>query len=129
MALDGGSVTFENSRLSAVITKANAWSITSLIDKRAHGEFKNVLKSGNLLQWRFDGGNLYRYGFEEGCGFDRYNAVVTGYDPVIVERGPLRTVVRAVISMTATTPAPLPPQNYTIEACSPYFHSFLEIMT
>jgi len=115
VSLDGNMVTLDNDLVGAVISKANSWAIVSLVDKKAPGGPRSVLQKGNLLQWRFDGGNIYRYGFEEGCGFDLYNTNIVPSAPILVEKGPIRTVVRVMISMSATTPRILNPQNYTIE--------------
>lgn len=109
------TVTLENDYLKATISNASAWSIVSLVDKKAPGGPKNILRGGNVLQWRYDGGNIYRYGYEEGCGFDKYNEVIKTYPPQVIEEGPIRTVVRVSFTMSASSPRPFPTTNYTIE--------------
>src|SRR5690242_1303139 len=58
---EDGYFTLENSFLSATVGQTASdgiWALTRLVDKRIS---KNILSVGNLLQFRKDEGNLYRY--------------------------------------------------------------------
>ena len=109
---DGNLVTLENAFLKAVVSRNTSWAIASLVDKQTS---KSILKSGNVLSWRYDGGNIYRYGFEEGCGFSLYNAKAIPSAAEIVENGPIRMTVRTKLTVSATDPARVWSQNFTIE--------------
>jgi len=89
----GGNYTMENDYLRAIISKDANWTITSFIDK-ATG--KEILKAGNFFTFRYDRGNLYRFGYEDDCGFLPINIALTPLDATLVEKdGPLRTYLSA----------------------------------
>jgi len=96
----GGSFVLENSYLKATINQTSNWAITSLFDKLGNAE---VLSVGNALQFRNDNGNIYRFGYEEGCGFNNYNPTITPTVGTIVENGPVRIVISAGLSVVTSS--------------------------
>jgi len=66
------------------------WAITSLIDKKDNSQ---KLIIGNVFSVRYDSSDIYRFGFEEGCGFDLINIQIVPGNAVIVENSTLRISV------------------------------------
>jgi alpha-mannosidase len=115
--LPDATLVLENAYLSATIDSAAYWAISSLVDKR-NGQ--TVLSKGNNFIFRNDNGNIYRYGYEEGCGFNNWNPTVTAGSGSITEKGPLRTV--AVTSFSVATSSWTKTYNlvYTLYATEPF---------
>jgi len=72
------------------------WAVSSIYDKATSA---NMVQSVNQLQFRYDNGNIYRYGYEEGCGFSDIQPVIMPGDASIIENGPVRITVQAMITV------------------------------
>eukprot|EP01128_Nolandella_sp_AFSM9_P007690 TRINITY_DN4291_c0_g1_i1.p1 TRINITY_DN4291_c0_g1~~TRINITY_DN4291_c0_g1_i1.p1 ORF type:complete len:821 (+),score=113.42 TRINITY_DN4291_c0_g1_i1:743-3205(+) len=99
-----------NQYLSATASSAANWSLTSLVDLATK---QSVLSQGNLVEFRHDQGNIYRYGFEEGCGFDPYTVKVLTYAPIVVEQGDLRAKVQMQLEVSDPSGS-FSTRNYTL---------------
>eukprot|EP01130_Rhizamoeba_saxonica_P016674 TRINITY_DN7753_c0_g1_i2.p1 TRINITY_DN7753_c0_g1~~TRINITY_DN7753_c0_g1_i2.p1 ORF type:complete len:740 (-),score=156.30 TRINITY_DN7753_c0_g1_i2:106-2325(-) len=94
---DGDCYTFENKLLSAQVCKSTNWGIKSFIDSRTN---QNALSSiGNELKFYYDGGNIYRFGFEnENCEYYLQDAEATPGEAEVLEKGPIRFRIRSSVS-------------------------------
>lgn len=118
-----GSFVLENRYLKASILPAQSYGV-SILDKSSG---KVVVEAGNVLQWRQDGGNIYRYGFEEGCGFDKYEIRIESVSVNVIEKGPLRSIARVEMVISASSPTPIDAQAYVLEYRLDAHEPFLRI--
>jgi len=88
-----------------------------LVDKK-NGQ--TVLSKGNTFVFRNDNGNIYRYGYEEGCGFNNYNPTITALTGSITEKGPLRTVATASFRVATSSWTKEYNLVYTLYATEPF---------
>jgi len=81
---------------------------------------KNIVQFANQLQFRNDKGDIYRFGHEEGCGFDDYNPQITPQDGVSLENGPLRVTVQASIDVKTVSWLKTYTIQYSLAANEPF---------
>ena len=100
---DGGSITLENAALRAEIRRSAAWGVVSIVDRTTGAELLAPGAVANDLVVYEDQGGLYRFGNEmAGCALDPSAqpasvAAIAG-DAEVLERGPLRVVVRTRVA-------------------------------
>jgi len=111
------SFTLQSSFLTAVVSSESNWQIVSLVDR---GTGNNILVKGNALQFRNDNGNIYRFGYEEGCGFNDYKPTVTALPGKVVENGPVRVRVEAGIQVRTSAWTNSYNISYTLVAGEPF---------
>jgi len=106
-----------NAYLQAEVRRDANWAITFLLDKRSN---KQVLKNGNVINFRNDNGNIYRFGYEEGCGFNDWAPTIQAQTGVVVEKGPLRTVVSAGLTVSTKDWTRVYQLTYALHASEPF---------
>jgi len=75
------SYVLSNGFLRATFNKDIEWGIAELFDLKLN---QTVVTEGNRFEYRNDGGNIYQYGFEEDCGFDKFSNLNVVVSPMSV---------------------------------------------
>eukprot|EP01124_Arcella_intermedia_P033306 TRINITY_DN7953_c0_g1_i1.p1 TRINITY_DN7953_c0_g1~~TRINITY_DN7953_c0_g1_i1.p1 ORF type:complete len:917 (-),score=104.58 TRINITY_DN7953_c0_g1_i1:37-2787(-) len=120
----GDQVVLENDFLIARISKARNWAIVSLVDKLSHSN-SSIIKLGNQLEFRSDGGNIYRYGYEESCGFSKISESITPGDIQVLENSLTRIWVKVDLRIDVNGAV----LSYTMEYTLIVGEPFLRIKT
>lgn len=115
--ISDADLVLENSFLKATISSTSNWGISALVDKRTG---LPVLEHGNVLSFRNDNGNIYRYGYEENCGFSDYNPTITPLSGSIIENGPVRVTAQASIRVQTSTWTNEYTLTYSVVASEPF---------
>eukprot|EP01125_Pyxidicula_operculata_P002008 TRINITY_DN11987_c0_g1_i1.p1 TRINITY_DN11987_c0_g1~~TRINITY_DN11987_c0_g1_i1.p1 ORF type:complete len:943 (-),score=231.60 TRINITY_DN11987_c0_g1_i1:86-2863(-) len=111
------SFVLENKHLRATVSSTSNWAITSLIDKLT-GDV--VSHHANFLEFRNDQGDLYRFGYEEGCGFDKYAISVVPGSGKVIDNGPVELAFQATINVKTSSWSNSYVITYTLDSEQPF---------